>query len=107
MIAEELLRVARSQGAAFQVLVSGRIKVLADSPLPDTLMAELRQHKQDITLLLAQEPDYQATACLCSVPIGPAGRARCGVSGTIGSSQEVRPGLAHVQGGRRRERDGH
>ena len=42
MIAEELLRTARSQGAVFQVLESGGINVLANSPLPETLMAELR-----------------------------------------------------------------
>lgn len=80
-MAEELLRRARSQGAAFRVLESGRINVLADSPLPDTLMAELRQHKQDIMVLLAQVPDYGSTACVCPVPIGPTECARCGVCG--------------------------
>ena len=81
MIAEELLRRARSHGAAFQVSESGRINVLADSPLPDSLMAELRQHKQDIMVLLAQVPNYQATACVCNVGTGRIGTARCGVCG--------------------------
>ena len=79
MIAEELLRVARSQGAAFELLESGHVKVTADSPLPDTLMAELRDHKHDIKVLLAQAPDYRATACICSISIGPTGNTRCGV----------------------------
>ena len=81
MMAEELLRRARSQGAAFELLESGRINVLAASPLPDVLMAELRQHKRDIRILLAQVPDYQATACICKVPIGPTGCVRCGACG--------------------------
>ena len=81
MIAEELLRQARTQGASFELMKSGRIKILADSPLPETLMAELRQHKDDIRVLLVQVPDYQATACVCPVPKGPTGCFRCGVCG--------------------------
>ena len=81
MIAEELLRQARSQGAVFKVLGSGRIKILADSPLPAALMEELRQHKKDIGILLAEVPDYQITACICTAPIGPTGSAICGVCG--------------------------
>ena len=81
MIAEELLRIARSQGASFEVLESGRINVQASSPLPEPLMAELREHKDDIRVLLAQAPDYQATACVCQVRNGPTGNNYCGVCG--------------------------
>lgn len=77
--AEEPLRQARSQGASFELMKSGRIKVLADSPLSETLMAELRQHKDDIRILLVQVLGYQVTACVCCVPKGPTGSVSCGV----------------------------
>ena len=69
----ELLRKARSMGADFW-LEGGSVVVSAPQPLPRTLMAELRQHKDDIGAWI-----YQATACVCPVPIGPAGVERCAV----------------------------
>lgn len=64
MIAEELLQQARARGATFQVLGSSRLKVQAPSPLPDTLMGELREHKDAILSLLAGEatPNWPAGA---------------------------------------------
>ena len=81
MIAEELLRRARSRGASFELMESGRIKILADLPLPETLMAQLREHKDDIRVLLVQVPNYHGTACVCPVPKGPTGCVRCWVCG--------------------------
>ena len=53
MNAEAILKQARAQGATFQVLEQGRLKVQAPSPLPESLMEEVRQHKADILALLA------------------------------------------------------
>ena len=78
--AEGLLKKARSMGADFR-FDGDAVVVSAPRPLPGELMAKLRQHKQDIRVLLAQVPDYQATACVCPVPIGPTGCANCGVCG--------------------------
>lgn len=80
MKAEKLLREARSQGADFR-FDGDVVMVSAPRPLPSGLMEELRQHKQDIKVLLAQVPDYQATACVCAVPIGTTGWVICGVCG--------------------------
>jgi hypothetical protein len=55
MNTDELLRQARDRGATFQVIEEGRLRVLAPSPLPEDLMAELRQHKTRILSLLAGE----------------------------------------------------
>ncbi len=78
--AEGLLKKARSMGADFHF--DGNVVIVsAPRPLPDNLMAELREHKDDIRVLLVQVPDYQATACVCPVPTGPTGCARCGVCG--------------------------
>ena len=77
---EGLLKKARSMGADFRF--DGDVVVVsAPQPLPSGLMAELRQHKRDIKDLLIQGPNYQATACVCPVPIGPTGSDRCGVCG--------------------------
>ena len=79
-VAESLLKKARSMGAGFR-FNGDAVMVSAPCPLPRELMAELRQHKQDIRILLAQMPDYQDTACVCSVRNGPTGSAYCGVCG--------------------------
>jgi len=79
-VAESLLKKARSMGADFQ-FVGDAVVVSAGRALPGELMAELRQHKLDIRVLLAQVPDYQAMACVCPVPNGPTGCANCGVCG--------------------------
>ncbi|HZA23477.1 MAG TPA: hypothetical protein VFA32_12900, partial [Dehalococcoidia bacterium] len=55
MNTDELLRQARTRGATFQVIEEGRLRVQAPSPLPEDLMAELRQHKTRILSLLAGE----------------------------------------------------
>jgi hypothetical protein len=55
MNTDELLREARARGATFQVIEEGRLRVQAPSPLPEDLMAELRQHKTRILSLLAGE----------------------------------------------------
>jgi hypothetical protein len=55
MNTDELLRQACDRGATFQVIEEGRLRVLAPSPLPEDLMAELRQHKTRILSLLAGE----------------------------------------------------
>ena len=55
MTAEELLRQVRARGGTFQVSEESRLKVQAPSPLPDAVMEELRQHKDDILALLADE----------------------------------------------------
>jgi hypothetical protein len=55
MNTDELLREARARGATFQVIEEGRLRVQAPSPLPEDLMAELRQHKTRILFLLAGE----------------------------------------------------
>ena len=62
MTAEELLREARDRGATFQVLDFSRLRVQAPSPLPENLMAELRQHKPAILSLLANETATDAPA---------------------------------------------
>ena len=79
-VAEGLLRKARSMGADFR-FNGDAVVVSAQFPLPSELMAELRQHKRDIRLLLAQVPDYQCTACVCSVRNGPTGSTFCGTCG--------------------------
>jgi hypothetical protein len=55
MTTEELLRQARARGATFQMIEESRLRVQAPSPLPENLMAELRQHKTRILSLLASE----------------------------------------------------
>jgi hypothetical protein len=55
MTTDELLRQARARGATFQVIEESRLRVQAPSPLPEDLMAELRQHKATILSLLAGE----------------------------------------------------
>lgn len=75
-VAETLLKKARSMGADFR-FVGDAVVVRAGQALPGDLMMELRQHKEDIRVLLTQVPDYQATACVCSVPIGSTGNTRC------------------------------
>jgi hypothetical protein len=55
MTTDELLRQARARGATFQVIEESRLRVQAPSPLPEELMAELRQHKTKILSLLAGE----------------------------------------------------
>jgi len=77
---EGLLKKARSMGADFR-FEGDVVVVSAAQPLPSALMAQLRQYKKDIGVLLSQGPDYQATACVCPVPIGPTGSTRCGVCG--------------------------
>ena len=76
MTPEELLREARSLGAAFR-FEGDKVVVSAPLPLPGDLMAKLREHKPEIVALLGQEPDYQATACTCESPVGSTGEARC------------------------------
>ena len=44
---QELLRQAHDLGARFRV-VSGRIQIEGPSPLPEDLMAELREHKSEV-----------------------------------------------------------
>ena len=78
--AEGLLKKARSMGADFH-FDGIAVVVSAPRPLPGELMRELREHKDDIRVLLVQVPDYQATACVCPVPNGPTGCVRCGVCG--------------------------
>ena len=70
---EELLKKARSMGADF-CFEGDVVVVSAPRPLPSTLMAELRQHKKVIGVLI-----YQATVCVCSIPIGPTGVDTCNV----------------------------
>ena len=55
MNTDELLREARARGATFQVIEESRLRIRAPSPLPEDLMAELRQHKATILSLLAGE----------------------------------------------------
>ena len=78
--AEGLLKKARSMGAEFR-FDGDVVLVSAPRPLPDELMAELRKHKTDVRALLAVMPNYQATACVCDVPIGPTGCIVCDVCG--------------------------
>ena len=68
-----LLKKAHSMGADFW-LENDTVVVSAPHPLPMELMVELRQHKEDIEAWI-----YQATACVCPVPIGPTGVERCNV----------------------------
>ncbi|MDA1129628.1 MAG: hypothetical protein O2913_13180 [Chloroflexi bacterium] len=79
-VAEGLLKKARSMGADFR-FDGGVVVVSAPRPLPDELMVKLRQNKEDIRVLLAEVPDYQVTACVCSVRNGPTGSTYCGVCG--------------------------
>jgi hypothetical protein len=65
MNAEEVLRQARSRGATFHVMESGRIKVQAPSALPDELMEGLRHNKAAVLALLSGEAPKQAE------PAGP------------------------------------
>jgi hypothetical protein len=81
MNASEALFEARKQGAMFTVNGKGQVKVSALLPLPQPLLAELREHRAEITNLLLQQPDYSATACLCDRPVGGTGSERCGVCG--------------------------
>ena len=79
MTAEDLLCQARAKGASFQISGSGRINVKAPSPLPDTLMEDLRQHKADILELLAKpNPDRCDDATR-----RPAGMGRSGCRGWV------------------------
>ena len=78
--ADGLIKKACSMGAAFW-FDGDAVVVSAPCPLPSELMAALRLHKQEIKVLLTPVPDYQATACICTVPIGPTGGVRCGVCG--------------------------
>lgn len=78
MNAAELLEQARDLGATFTVPEAGRVHVSALTPLPDELMSALRELKPQVLDLLTQLPDYDATACTCSQPIGPTGPERCG-----------------------------
>lgn len=50
---QNLLRQAHDLGARFKV-VSGRIQVEGPSPLPEDLMAELRQHKSEVQSYLTE-----------------------------------------------------
>jgi hypothetical protein len=75
----ELLERVQSFGARLTVPEAGRIHIEAPEPLPDELMAELRQHKVELLALLRQEVDYAATACACPIPIGPTGNTQCPV----------------------------
>jgi hypothetical protein len=59
----------------------GRVKVGAVLPLSQSLLAELRKHREEIANLLLQEPDSAATACVCDRPVGGTGSAWCGVYG--------------------------
>ena len=79
--AGELLHHARSMGAAFHILSNDLVKWEAPLPLPEELLADLRAHKPEIIALLALEPDYQFTACLCDSTPDGTGPERCGVCG--------------------------
>ncbi len=79
MKAEELLYEARKQGAVFTVSGKNKVRVSGPMSLPDSLMAELRTHKLDIIPLLAEGPDYLATACICEKTPDGTGPERCGV----------------------------
>ncbi len=81
LTAEELLYEARKQGVVFVLAGKGKVRVSGPMPLPDPLMAELRKHKLDIIPLLAQGPDYLATACICEKTPDGTGPERCGVCG--------------------------
>ena len=47
--------------------------------LTPQLRQALAEHKAEILSLLKDCLDYTATACVCPVPIGPTGAARCAV----------------------------
>ena len=69
--------------------------------LIDQLQALKAEFDQAVEGFLAQ---YPATAGRVADPTS--GGARCGVPGRLGLAEEVQPRLAHVQGRRRRQRDG-
>jgi hypothetical protein len=79
MNARDALYQARELGAVFTVSGKDQVKVLAPLQLPGSLMAGLKAHKAEVVILLGQEPDYSATACICKQPIGGTGSKRCGV----------------------------
>ena len=62
-----------------------RLELEVPEGFPDILIEALRQYKVEVLALLrrqaelASPPDFAATACICPVPIGPTGDARCPV----------------------------
>jgi hypothetical protein len=84
MTPTDLLRGVQTYGGA--IWADGdRLELEVPDDFPDTLIEALKQRKAEVLALLrrrtepANSPDYAATACVCPVPVGPTGDARCPV----------------------------
>ena len=90
---ENLLQQAHDLGARFKVN-EGRIQVKAPSPLPDYLMAGLREHKSEVQSYLAEQVTQECSLEL-PFPLGYEGlpiaqvEAAEGVNGRLGVSDPV------------------
>ena len=91
---QDLLQQAHDLGARFKV-VSGRIQVEGPSPLPEQLMAELREHKSEVQSYLTEQGPNDCYLGL-PFPIGYAGlpmaqvEAAEAVNGRLGITDPVR-----------------
>ena len=91
---QELLQRAHDLGARFK-FVAGRVQVKGPSPLPEQLMAELREHKSEVQSYLTEQG---ANDCYLGLPfpIGYAGlpmaqvEAAEAVNGRLGITDPVR-----------------
>ena len=81
MKAVDALFEAKRRGATFSINGQGQIKVSAMLPLPQLVLDELREQREEIINLLLEKPDYTATACNCGTTVGGTGSERCGVCG--------------------------
>jgi hypothetical protein len=74
----------RACAAGLTVRADGDKLIVRGPRSAEALARELLEHKAEILIHLrrsepASLPDYAATACVCPVPIGPTGSARCPV----------------------------
>ena len=79
MNASEALYCARTQGAMFTIFGQDQVKVSAPTPLPESLMVELRKNKLALIPLICQQSNYAVTACTCDKTPDGTGPNRCGV----------------------------
>jgi hypothetical protein len=71
-IIEELARL----GVTVRVM-GPKLLLEPGSKVPADLVGEVKACKVELLALLGRGRDYTATACVCPVPIGPTGNARC------------------------------
>lgn len=60
---QTLLAKCRELGAEFTSTPDGKLKVRAPAPLPETLQAELKQHKAEVLALLSQRQEPASWPC--------------------------------------------